>query len=119
MTDRPMAVCPRDGAPLIPTMVFRGAEFYCLDCGARLGYLSPTPAEATPELEARYDALKAEWDEHAGQKLLTDGAWLDACEKCRPGGEPHSAHATSDERAAHDNAIRWLRDRATPVSPIR
>lgn len=107
-----MATCPRDGAPLIATLVFRKAEFYCLECGARLGFLSPRAAEPTPELNARYEALQAEWDEHAGSKLNVGQWWLERCEQCKPGGEYHAEHATDEERAAHEAALTWLRERA-------
>jgi hypothetical protein len=107
-----MAICPRDGAPLISTLAFRKAEFYCLDCGGHFGFLSPDAAEDTPELRARYEALKSEWDEHAGSKLLADGGWYEDCERCEPGGEPHTAHAAAEELAAHEAALTWLRERA-------
>lgn len=70
----PFACCPRcpDLTPLISTCVFRGAEFYCLECGAHVGFLSPKPGEPTPELRARHEQLQAEWDEHAGD-LIVDG----------------------------------------------
>jgi hypothetical protein len=111
--ERPMATCPHDGAPLIATCAFRKAEFYCLECGARLGFLSPAPAQATPELNERYEALQAEWDQHAGAALLGDGAWHRDCPKCEVGvGEPHRAHASAEELAAHEAAIAWLEQRA-------
>ena len=106
-----MAMCPRCDVPLISTMAFSGSEFYCLDCGAHLGFLSPRGREATPELNARYEALKAEWDEHAGAKLILSGGWYEACPDCRVGGEPHSAHTTDAEREAHQKALEWLRER--------
>ena len=112
----PMATCPRDGAPLIATMAFRKAEFYCLECGARLGFLSPRPAAPTPELDARYEALKAEWDEHARHAVLIHG-WYENCDKCKAGlSEYHPAHATAEELAAHEAALAWLKQRAS-VAP--
>lgn len=59
---RPMACCPRDGGPLIATFERRGAEFHCLGCGGWFGFLSPTPKDPTPELEALYADLKAAFD---------------------------------------------------------
>lgn len=91
--EAPFACCPRcpDLTPLISTCVFRGAEFYCLECGARVGFLSPKPGEPTPELRARYEALQAEWDEHAAG-LAVDGR------------EP-------SDRDADERARLWLADR--------
>jgi hypothetical protein len=60
--DQPIATCPRDGEPLIATMEFDGAEFYCQKCGSKLGFLSPTPATWTEELQARHDQLRAQYE---------------------------------------------------------
>jgi hypothetical protein len=56
--DPPMATCPKDDEPLVATLEFRGAEFYCVVCHTKYGFLSPKPAESTPLLEARLDELK-------------------------------------------------------------
>lgn len=103
-----MATCPNDGEPLVPTMVFSQAEFYCLECGSRFGFLAPRAAKQTEELAARYKVLLAEWEENVGGRLLIAGGWRDDCEKCRPRGESHVAHAAEEERLAHVAAIEWL-----------
>jgi hypothetical protein len=108
----PYAVCRSCHAPLISTIAFRGFEFYCLQCGRHYGFVQPATAEPTPELQARHRELKAEWDKHAGSKLLIDG-WYAWCKKCRPGGEYHPAHATDRELAAHEAALAWLSERAS------
>jgi hypothetical protein len=63
---QPYACCPRDGEPLIATMMRVGAEFVCLVCGTWYGFLSPTAKDPTPELDARYAEIKARWD--AGER---------------------------------------------------
>lgn len=79
----PMATCPRDDTPLISTLAFTYKEFVCLECGGQFGFVEPKPAEETPELSARYEALQAEWDEHVAP-LLREGkrdeaiSWLEA-----------------------------------------
>jgi hypothetical protein len=60
--DRPMATCPHDGEPLVSTLEFRGAEFICVVCDRRYGFLSPTPADWTPELQARHDELRVQYE---------------------------------------------------------
>lgn len=62
---RPVACCPRCSAitPLISTMAFTGAEFYCLECGGHFGFLSPRAVEDTPALSAQLKTLEAEWRE--------------------------------------------------------
>ena len=58
----PMATCPSCGEPLIMTLKFPGKEFVCVGCRRTWGFLDPTPVESTPELDARYQELKAKWD---------------------------------------------------------
>lgn len=110
MSDAPLAVCRSDGAPLVSTFAFRGYEFICLECGRKYGWLDPEAVEATPELNERHEALRAEWVEHAGAKLLTSGSRHRDCEKCA-GGEFHLDHATPEEHEAHDRALAWLAER--------
>jgi len=62
----PMAICPHCREPLIGTFRFPGKEFICMGCDRLWGFVEPIPAEATPELEARYQELKAKW--HAERK---------------------------------------------------
>lgn len=57
-----MAMCPRCNEPLVCTMEFRGAEFVCMVCRGRFGFLAPVPAEPTAELDARHDELRAQYD---------------------------------------------------------
>lgn len=109
----PYACCPNCGAPLISTLDFPKYEFYCLECGHHCGFLSPVAGEPTPERTERHEALQAEWDEHVGRKLLLHNGWLHDCERCQPHAEAHAAHATSEEWAAHEEALAWLRDRVT------
>lgn len=96
---RPIACCPRcsEPTPLIGTIAFYRAEFYCLDCGARVGFLSPRVGEPTPELQAKLAAYEAEWEEHAGAKLYPEGH------------EPDD----EDKLAAHRAALDWLGARIT------
>lgn len=102
--------CP--DTPLISTFHWPGAEFYCLDCGAHLGWLEPCGAAETPELLARLRALEAEWKENAGPKLLTQGAWLRGCPRCDAERDyNHAGHATVEEHAAHEAAVAWIAKR--------
>jgi predicted RNA-binding Zn-ribbon protein involved in translation (DUF1610 family) len=74
-TKSKIAGCTSCKAPLIGTMKYPGAEFYCLECGKHLSYVSPTPLESTPENNERLAKLEAEWKEHRD-----DEAWL--AERC-------------------------------------
>lgn len=66
----PMATCPRCDEPLIATVKFRGKEFVCVACKALWEFLQPKAVEATPELHARYDELKAQWDDEIAQQEM-------------------------------------------------
>lgn len=96
----PMACCPRceEATPLIGTIVFYQAEFYCLECGGRFGFLDPRTADPSPELSAHHARLQAEWDEHAGRRLIVEGR------------TPVSGRAAEQHRAA----MAWLAQRARP-----
>lgn len=95
---RQIACCPRDGAPLISTMAFRKAEFYCLDCGGRIGFMSPRGKDETEENLAVMNAYQKEWDDNVDGKLIIEG---------RSG--------TDEEQAAHDRAMAWLEQRKLRV----
>jgi hypothetical protein len=105
-----VAMCPRcPDAVLVGTMAFSHAEFYCLECGGKFGFLQPRPEKETPELLERMEAAREEFALNAGHKLLVNGGYLDGCERCQQ--EPHTHHATDDERAAHTAALEWLANR--------
>lgn len=61
----PIALCPNCEAPLVGTIIFPGAEFYCLDCGQGCSFVSPI--EGDPDDEALKEKLathEQEWKEH-------------------------------------------------------
>jgi hypothetical protein len=61
----PIALCPNCEAPLIGTIVFPGAEFYCLDCGAHCSFVAPIEGDPFDEgLTAKLKEFEAEWEEH-------------------------------------------------------
>lgn len=113
----PLGCCPRckEPTPLISTMAFRKAEFYCLECGGHFGFLAPRAFDPTPELNARYDSLKAEWDEHVKPRLRIMRGWWEDCDRCIIGHNDatHDLHATDEEREAHDAALEWLKERVS------
>lgn len=112
-----IAMCRRCAVPLVCTMAFSKFEFYCLDCGDKLGWMSPDGADETPELLADMHAREAEWKESAGGKLLIVGAWHKDCDQCRLGdnGATHIQHATDEEIAADAVAREWIRGRLVGV----
>jgi hypothetical protein len=98
---------------MISTMVFPKAELYCLLCGGKAGMFDAFTVGNTPELWARYEELRAEWDEHAAGKLL-GRFWRRDCTRCEnrnSRNEYHEDHATDEEREAHTAAVAWLEQR--------
>jgi hypothetical protein len=101
-----VAVCPRCAAPLVATFAFSYTEWYCLDCGNKLGWWMEDREPATPELVAKAAAYKQEWLSYE-ERLLTGGSMMRDCPKCS-NNEPHLRHATDAEVEAHANALAEL-----------
>lgn len=101
------------GKPVVSTMHFSGAEYYCIDCGAQLGMFDAERVESTPRL----DRLKANRDkkwESVASKLITPNSWRRSCDKCDSGkGEYHYMHTTLEEQSDNEVARKklkgWLR----------
>jgi uncharacterized Zn finger protein (UPF0148 family) len=62
VAERPYACCPRDGEPLVSTLEFYKAEFYCVVCGTKYGFLAPVGKAPTSELEARHAELRVQYE---------------------------------------------------------
>lgn len=108
-------LCPEHRAPLMLTMLFSGAEYYCLEGGCKFGMFGPQLHEPnTPELEEQHASFTAEWREVA-PKLLTGGVMKTDCRDkggmCGQ-GEPHLYHCTQEERDQHHWALGYLSGRA-------
>ena len=67
-----MATCPRCAEPLVSTLAWDKAEFYCLSCGGHFGFLDPVGAPETPELLARMEAVRAEFHALAAGALIPE-----------------------------------------------
>lgn len=105
-----MATCHIDDEPLVMTFAFRGKEFICMSCGSRYTYFGPKPAGETPELDARHDVLKAQWEE-LSDGLISSGAMYESCATCKASHQIHLAHATPEEVIAHNSALQRIRAR--------
>lgn len=117
----PIATCRKDGAPLIMTMFWAKYEWYCMECGGHYGFLGVDSMTPTPELNAQYDALEAEWDAHVKGKLITaNGLRTEGCETCakHDWNDTHDKHATAEEWAEHERAVEWLRQRAGQTQAV-
>lgn len=101
-----MCVC---GEPLVMTFLYRGKEFYCIQCGRTYAYLSPVAAEETPERLARMQELRDTF-RRLVDGIMIDGGFHEDCKECALRGEGHSRHATDAEREADKAARRRLLD---------
>lgn len=103
----PVACCPEcpDPTPLVSTLIFSYAEFYCLECGGRYGFLEARAEEETEQLRERREANLRAW------KDLSAGI-------CVQGRVPYDAPGAVE---AHHAAMRRLserRSRPRPESPM-
>lgn len=102
-----VAVCPYCGEPLLWTFIYSGAEWYCLRCGYSCGMFGEKRAEATPELKMRRVLYKRVFNTIA-KDIIPAGAYYDKCDKCKPGGAWHVAHASNREKVKDKEARRLL-----------
>lgn len=63
-----IAVCPRDGEPMVWTFEFPKYEFFCVTCGYKAGAFGPTRRRATPELQRRLDELTAQYERERAER---------------------------------------------------
>lgn len=90
-------MCPRCSEPLVSTLAWDRAEFYCLSCRGNFGFLDPVGAPETPELLAWAEAIRVEF--HA----LAAGALIP---------EHQMPWASATRIADHDAALARLAERA-------
>lgn len=64
----PVATCRVDGEPLVMTFEFPKYEFICQVCKKLYDFFGPKPADETPELLARYEELKAEYEKERAER---------------------------------------------------
>ncbi len=97
------------GAPLICTFAFAKHEFLCLDCGRQYDWFGPEKKEPTKKNLKLRDEYAAEW-EPIGRVLIERGTLRRDCAWCNV-NEDHLSHATTEERAAHEAALEWIKKR--------
>lgn len=102
------------GEPLVMTFIYRGKEFYCVQCGATYGFLGPCGAESTQTLEARMEELNATFLRLAAG-IMGDGGRRGDCTICAAKHEHHIMHATAVEIDADKAARRRLLDHIVSV----
>lgn len=96
------------GEPLVFTFMFRGAEYFCVRCGSKLGVMDSLTQDKTPELSKRLTLNKAMFS-RLSKGLLTGGVMFTGCNTCSKQDEAHINHATQEELTAHEKALKKLK----------
>ncbi len=94
------------GTPMVPTMMFSGAEFYCISCGSTQGLFGSAPS--TPETPELLEESKE--NQERFKKVAADcipmGCMFPDCEKCKH--EQHLNHAGQEDLGKSDAAYNLL-----------
>lgn len=95
------------GEPLVGTMIFPKAEYFCTVCGSAYGIFgAPDRADATPELIARHKDIERKFSTIA-KDCIPPGSQRVGCPECVRGAY-HQDHASEEELAASDAAYAEL-----------
>jgi len=101
------------GTPLVSTMIFSGAEFYCIKCASTYGIFGvPNRAEKTEALTKAYDKNRQLLYKIAAN-FIPHNCYINSCDKCENGPEGrkhgyHHQHATDEQRKLSDAAYQVL-----------
>lgn len=101
-----MIVCPDCSRPVLPTMVFNQAEYYCPSCKHAFGLLDVASVADSAELVEEKVALSEQYEPFLKQCIAYGMKRMD-CDKCNQ-GEYHRDHATTYEVLASDRAYQIL-----------
>ena len=104
MGDR-IAVCC--GTPLVSTVMFSGAEFFCVKCASTIPLFNAERVDSTPELVKEKESNVA-WFRETASDYIPPGCWKSSCGKCNRGGEHHIDHATDEEKKRSEVARQNL-----------
>ena len=96
--DRPKrgVVC-QCGNPLISTMLFSGAEFFCCECKAMVGFINAERVDNPSEELIEKHRTDLAWFREAARDYIPTGDRLSTCEKCRNGEGDHIDHVTEEQ----------------------
>lgn len=107
-------VCHRDGNPLISTLIFSQAEWFCMECRNAYGLMNVDREPWTEELQQKLDEQKAEFEE-LRKDCIPHGSYRRDCDQCMCRGEfnnkprtPHIEHASAEAKQASKVAYSKL-----------
>lgn len=101
--DKKICVCPVCGNPLIATMAFAGAEWFCWECRWKGGVFHEKTINSAPELEKKLEVDTVKFDE-IRHDLWLGGQRVAGCKKCEKRKELHAHHLTKKEKARCERA---------------
>ena len=108
MNEKPERYAMCCGLPLISTLLFRGAEWYCSKCCNTYGFFDvPRVADATPKIKAQNKALADKFHE-LSKSCVPRGCYMKDCARCKANDGDHTAHLTDDEALASGAAYKKL-----------
>ncbi len=93
--------------PMISTVMFSGAEFYCPKCGETQGIFCTENTDSTPDLLQEREANQMLFLEISGD-LIPTGAQFGNCVKCKSSSEDHRLHASHRDLEKSDAAYKKL-----------
>ena len=98
--------------PLIPTLMFHKAEYFCSKCKRTYGLFgTPDSTEETDEILQELDSLR-EWFANAVSGYIPFGAMKPECDLCK--SEPHHIHMTEAEAKESDAALKRVLEEQPP-----
>ena len=108
MNEKPERYAMCCGLPLISTLLFSGAEWYCSKCCNTYGFFDvPRVADATPKIKAQNKALADKFHE-LSKSCVPRGCYMKDCARCKANDGDHTAHLTDDEALASGAAYKKL-----------
>lgn len=97
MSNDKISVCPNCDNPLISTVAFAGAEWFCWECRWRGGIFYEKSVGRTTELVEKLKSDNMKFDEIRSD-LWLGGERVSECKKCEDGKERHVHHLTHKEK---------------------
>ena len=102
-SERNIAVCPNCENPLIATLAFAGAEWFCWECRWRGSMFNSKDIDSTPELVKKLKSDTSKFDE-IRDDLWLGGECIIGCKKCKERKERHAHHLTKREKERSERA---------------
>jgi len=94
------------GTPMVQTLMFSGAEFYCVVCGETQGIFGTRSIEETTTLLHEMKKNERYFVKIAAD-CIPSGSRFPECEKCN--SENHNMHASKEDLDKSDSAYLALR----------